>query len=63
MAADTFSKALCTSLAQLRAVYAEAERAGISLGDTSVRAGLSLPSYSSVMSLYVHNRLRAHTRA
>ncbi|KAL3158707.1 hypothetical protein ABBQ32_011445 [Trebouxia sp. C0010 RCD-2024] len=30
-AADPFSRALCSSLAQLRAVYAEAEHAGISL--------------------------------
>lgn len=46
MAAVTFSKALCTSLAQLRAVYAEAEHAGISLGDSLVHlAGVSLSSH------------------
>lgn len=43
-AADPFSRALCSSLAQLRAVYAEAEHAGISLGERHPHSRLqSLP--------------------
>ena len=50
VAADAFSKALCTSLAQLRAVYSEAENAGISLGDGPEHlAELSLSSHRTTI--------------
>lgn len=63
VAADTFSKVLCTSLAQLRAVYTEAEHAGISLGDSRAHpAGVSLSSHlTQYSSLYVHTCLHTIT--
>ena len=65
MLADTFYKALCTSLAELKAVHAEAEHAGISLGELPVHlAGMCLhtslctfvrDSYMyPIISLYLH---------